>query len=125
MNCGHPAPLLLDAEGRVTTLTPRSFHPPLGMPDLAPARHAPDTWDFPPGVTLLLYTDGISEARKAAGAFYDPAGWLTGRESPTSARPLSTLVDDVRRFSGGLATDDTALLAVHRPRPHAASAARW
>lgn len=95
------------------------------MPDLAPARHAPDTWDFPPGVTLLLYTDGISEARNAAGAFYDPAGWLTGREFPTPARLLSTLVDDVRRFSGGLATDDTALLAVHRPRPHAASAARW
>lgn len=118
LNCGHPAPLLLDVEGRVTALAPRSFRVPLGMTDLAPAHHGPDTWDFPPQATLLLYTDGISEARDAAGAFYDPAAWLTGRGFPTPARLLSTLVDDVRRFSGGLTTDDTALLAVYRPLPH-------
>ncbi|WP_419999545.1 SpoIIE family protein phosphatase [Streptomyces boninensis] len=72
-----------------------------------------------PGGTLLLYTDGLSEARDASGTFYDPAAELAGRTFPSPARLLSTLVKDVHCFSGGPTADDMALLAVHRPRTHA------
>lgn len=45
---------------------------------------------------------------------------LTGRRFPTPARLLSTLVDDVQRFSGSLTSDDMALLATHKPLPRPA-----
>ncbi|MFI1013136.1 PP2C family protein-serine/threonine phosphatase [Streptomyces sp. NPDC020965] len=115
LNCGHPAPLLLAGDGTVTALTPTVFRLPLGLSDLAPSPHRPDVWEFPPDATLLLYTDGLSEARDASGAFYDPQARLAGRHFATPARLLGTLVDDVRRFSGGLTGDDMALLATHRP----------
>ncbi|NEB54633.1 serine/threonine-protein phosphatase [Streptomyces griseus] len=117
LNCGHPAPLLLGEDGSVTPLTPSTFRLPLGLLDLAPSPGRPDTWDFPLDSTLLLYTDGLSETRDATGTFYDPASRLTGRTFPTPARLLSTLVEDVQDFSGGLTEDDMALLAVHRPTP--------
>lgn len=98
-----------------------------GAEDLVPAsavhgvtRRPPETegrCTFPADSTLLLYTDGLSETRDATGTFYDPASRLTGRTFPTPARLLSTLVDDVQDFSGGLTEDDMALLAVHRPTP--------
>lgn len=115
LNCGHPAPLLLTGDGSVTVLTPQEFRLPLGLSGLAPSPHQTDTWAFPPGGTLLLYTDGLSEARDTSGTFYDPAHWLSGRAFPTPARLLSTLVDDVQSFSGGPPGDDMALLAARRP----------
>ncbi|WP_309055456.1 PP2C family protein-serine/threonine phosphatase, partial [Streptomyces sp.] len=70
---------------------------------------------YPPGATLLLYTDGLSEARNAQGVFYAPAERLAGRIFPGPEELLDALVDDVRRHTGGGATDDMALLAVSRP----------
>ncbi|MFE4667859.1 PP2C family protein-serine/threonine phosphatase [Streptomyces sp. NPDC056716] len=118
VNCGHPVPLLLGGDGSVRTLTPTTFSLPLGLAELAPDGRHPDEWDFPPEATLLLYTDGLSEARDLSGAFYDPAARLQGRTFPSPNRLLDTLVTDVRDFCGGPATDDMALLAAHRPRPH-------
>ncbi|QYA98333.1 serine/threonine-protein phosphatase [Streptomyces anulatus] len=127
VNCGHPAPLLLDGHGGVTILTPSEYRLPLGMYGLAPAPYRPDTWEFPQGVTLLLYTDGLSEARDASGVFYDPATRLTGRPFPTPGRLLSMLADDVQHYSGGVASDDMALLAAQRPcsEPGAGDGRAW
>ncbi|WP_181785749.1 PP2C family protein-serine/threonine phosphatase [Streptomyces phytophilus] len=115
VNCGHPEPLLLDGQGGITTLTPHEFRLPLGLSRLAPAPHRTDTWDFPRGGTLLLYTDGLSEARDASGTFYDPTARLADRTFPSPTRLLGTLADDVQEFSGGPTDDDMALLAAHRP----------
>ncbi|MEV8627307.1 SpoIIE family protein phosphatase [Streptomyces sp. NPDC051079] len=103
----------------VSTLSPRSFGVPLGLSDLSPAPPEPDEWTFPAGATLLLYTDGLSGARDESGTFYDPADRLEGPVFSSPARLLGTLVGDGTRFTGGLATDDMALLAVHRPRGRA------
>ncbi|MFI1015831.1 SpoIIE family protein phosphatase [Streptomyces sp. NPDC020965] len=59
-------------------------------------------------MTLLLYTDGLSEARDASGTFYDPMLRLSGRTLSTPARLCGTLVDDVRRSSAGITDDDMA-----------------
>ncbi|MEU9339497.1 PP2C family protein-serine/threonine phosphatase [Streptomyces sp. NPDC048290] len=115
VNCGHPVPLLLSGDGAVDTLTPKAFSLPLGLAGLAPGRRRPDEWEFPPEATLLLYTDGLSEARDLSGDFYDPAARLKGRTFASPLRLLDALVGDVRRFSGGPATDDMALMAAYRP----------
>ncbi|MER8041652.1 PP2C family protein-serine/threonine phosphatase [Streptomyces sp. NPDC094032] len=119
LNLGHPPPLLLLPDGDVADLAPRAFGVPLGLSDLSPSPPVPDEWEFPAGATLLLYTDGLSEARDGDGTFYDPASRLKGPVFSSPARLLATIVGDVKRFTGGRATDDMALLAAHRPRGRA------
>ncbi|MFF8381069.1 PP2C family protein-serine/threonine phosphatase [Streptomyces sp. NPDC015661] len=115
VNRGHPPPLMLHADGRLESLEPGEAALPLGMGDLAPWPDRAEGRPFPPGATLLFYTDGLSEARNAQGVFYDPAARLAGRIFPGPEELLDALVDDVRLHTGGGATDDMALLAVSRP----------
>ncbi|MEV0445611.1 PP2C family protein-serine/threonine phosphatase [Streptomyces spectabilis] len=118
VNRGHPEPLLLRADGRLCVLSPAEPALPLGMGDLGAWPDRADETDFPPGSTLLLYTDGLSEARDARGVFYDPAIRLGGRVFSGADAPdalLSTLVAEVLDHTGGGANDDMALLAVRRP----------
>jgi serine phosphatase RsbU (regulator of sigma subunit) len=90
------------------------FALPLGMGELGVWPDRAEQAGFPGGATLLLYTDGLSEARDAHGRFYDPHARLTGRVFRHPAHLLDTLADEVRRHSGGGTTDDMALLAVRR-----------
>ncbi|GHC87847.1 membrane protein [Streptomyces flavofungini] len=118
INRGHPEPLLLRPDGRLCVLAPTEPALPLGMGELGTWPDRADQSPFPPGSTLLLYTDGLSEARDEDGEFYVPATRLGGRIFPGPAGPdalLATLVDEVRRHTGGGATDDLAMLAVRRP----------
>ncbi|MFG2668056.1 PP2C family protein-serine/threonine phosphatase [Streptomyces sp. NPDC048387] len=115
VNRGHPEPLLLHADGGVSVLAPAEPALPLGLGELArDGTGAAQEWPFPPGSTLLLFTDGVTEARDRAGAFYDPAARLRGRVFPGPDAVLSALSSDVHRHTGGAATDDMALLAVGR-----------
>lgn len=115
VNRGHPEPLLLFADGALEVLAPAEPALPLGMGDLGGWPDRAQEWRFPAGATLLLYTDGLTEARDSSGAFYDPAARLLGRVFPGPGALLSALGSDVRRHTGGGATDDMALLAVERP----------
>lgn len=115
LNRGHPEPLLLHANGELAVLAPAEPALPLGMGDLGRWPDLVQEWAFPAGTTLLLYTDGLTEARDGAGDFYDPADRLRGRIFPGPQALLSALSSDVRRHTGGGATDDMALLAVGRP----------
>ncbi|WP_279346769.1 PP2C family protein-serine/threonine phosphatase [Streptomyces sp. AP-93] len=115
VNRGHPEPLLLYANGGLAELVPAEPALPLGMGELGGWPDRVQEWPFPEGATLLLYTDGLTEARDGTGAFYDPAARLRGRVFPGPDELLSALATDVRRHTGGAATDDMALLAVARP----------
>lgn len=115
VNRGHPEPLLLHADGDLDILEPTEAALPLGMGDLGMWPDRAEEHPYPAGATLLLYTDGLSEARNADGVFYDPGERLGGRIFPGPEELLDALVDDVRRHTGGGATDDMALLAVSRP----------
>ncbi|MFF9570628.1 PP2C family protein-serine/threonine phosphatase [Streptomyces sp. NPDC014685] len=114
VNRGHPEPILLHPDGALEVLRPTEPALPLGM-DLGAWPQRTDEWDLPAGATLLLYTDGLSEARNAEGVFYDPADRLRGRIFPGPEELLSALTDDVRLHTGGETTDDMALLAVMCP----------
>ncbi|MFI1354759.1 PP2C family protein-serine/threonine phosphatase [Streptomyces sp. NPDC020898] len=115
VNRGHPPPLLLDPDGTLRTLNPPEPALPLGMGDLGSWPDRAEETPFPGGATLLLYTDGLSEARDEHGAFFDPATRLTGRSFRDPGALLAALADEVRRHTRGGTTDDMALLAVRRP----------
>ena len=62
LNCGHPPPLLVRA-GQATQLDPPEPTPPLGLG----ARPEPLRLALALGDRILLYTDGVSEARAGGG----------------------------------------------------------
>ncbi|MEV0927983.1 PP2C family protein-serine/threonine phosphatase [Streptomyces spongiicola] len=113
VNRGHPSPLLIAADGALLVLNPPERALPLGM-DLGIWPDLVSETSYPPGGTLLLYTDGLSEARDAHGVMYDPRSRLGGRAFSGPEELLDVVVADVRRHTGGAATDDMALLAVTR-----------
>ncbi|MFD6112491.1 SpoIIE family protein phosphatase [Streptomyces yangpuensis] len=59
-NAGHPAPLLVTADGTVESL---DRHDVLLHHSLPPGPRTTDSRSLPPGSTLLLYTDGLVEER--------------------------------------------------------------
>ncbi|MCX2180358.1 serine/threonine-protein phosphatase [Streptomyces sp. SKN60] len=122
VNCGHPPPLLL-REGQVIPLDAADASPPLGLSDvLSPgAPGVPDvtveTFPFDVGDVLLLYTDGVVEARDHTRAFYPLAERLpawAGDDPPTL---LARLRADLQAYAGGHLGDDAALVAVERLAP--------
>jgi serine phosphatase RsbU (regulator of sigma subunit) len=118
LNSGHPAPLRLHG-GRVSPLVPGSFSPPLGVVPQDRAEEEPDVYPFEPGDTLLLYTDGVTEARDAAGRFY-PLPDRLGSAVPCDLHPadlLAALHSDLLRHTSGRLGDDAAVVAVRREAP--------
>ncbi|MEV5508085.1 PP2C family protein-serine/threonine phosphatase [Streptomyces orinoci] len=116
LNCGHPFPYLLEG-GRVTPLDPGEPGLPLAMSVLGVPQAEPKDWPFPAGATLLLVTDGVTEARNRSGTFYDPAVRIAGRGP--FRRPeevVAALVSDVGQWTGGPRDDDMAMLAITRLR---------
>ncbi|BEP13211.1 PP2C family protein-serine/threonine phosphatase [Acidothermaceae bacterium B102] len=108
-NAGHPAPLLLRA-GIATVLRPPSRCPPLGMADECEVL----TVELEVGDRLLLYTDGLGEARhRTDGSFFPLRRMATPALSSGSLdEGLRGVQESVRDWTGGALSDDVALLAV-------------
>ncbi|MGG2462123.1 PP2C family protein-serine/threonine phosphatase [Streptomyces sp. RGM 3693] len=115
LNRGHPPPLLLTPDGGLRELTPSTAALPLGLSDVAGWPDRADETFFPAGALLLLFTDGVTEARDRAGRFYDPCARLRGSQYSGPGDLLDVVVEDVARHTGGGPADDMALLAVQRP----------
>ncbi|MFE4413049.1 PP2C family protein-serine/threonine phosphatase [Streptomyces sp. NPDC056821] len=116
VNLGHPPPLLIDG-GRVVALDPASPAPPLGLGDLGRDHPHVDEVDFPAGATLLLYTDGVIEARNRSGDFYPLAERLPGWTRLRPQALVEAIHSDLRRHVGRGLGDDVTLVAVHRDHP--------
>ena len=69
VNCGHLPPRLLH-EGRASAVPLERTYVPLGLAGLSRETRAAESFALPPGATLLVVTDGVTEARDAARAFY-------------------------------------------------------
>ena len=111
VNCGHPAPLLL-RRGEVIPLEPPAPAPPLGFMPVA----RPRVERLEPGDRLLLYTDGLAEARRD-GEFF-----------PTAERAWRLLGHGTVGRRAGLAGDRAGRVgarpARRRHRPGAAGVRR-
>ncbi|MFH9676276.1 PP2C family protein-serine/threonine phosphatase [Streptomyces sp. NPDC017405] len=114
VNCGHAPPLLLSAAHEVTAVEPERPAPPLGLRALT--GQVPDLRRLPlaPGEQLLLYTDGVIEARDRTGAFYPLAERVHRHVCEEPARTLGALHDELLAHVGGRLHDDAALLLLRR-----------
>ncbi|WP_371483107.1 PP2C family protein-serine/threonine phosphatase [Kitasatospora sp. NBC_00315] len=111
VNCGHPHPLLLRA-GRVSELEPPEHAPPLSLLELLGGDYPASCFEPLPGDLLLLYTDGVSEARDSGGRFYPLAERLAAVGPHDPGDVLDELLGDVRAYARAGLDDDAALLAV-------------
>jgi serine phosphatase RsbU (regulator of sigma subunit) len=105
VNCGHPAPLLL-RRGEVIPLEPVAPAPPLGFKPVV----RPRVERLEPGDRLLLYTDGLAEARRD-GEFFPTAerAWrLLGHG--TVGDGLASLETALVEWVHGQLDDDIALV---------------
>jgi serine phosphatase RsbU (regulator of sigma subunit)/anti-sigma regulatory factor (Ser/Thr protein kinase) len=110
-NAGHPAPILIHADGTTITLT-ESSDLMLGV-DPAAARRD-HTHPVPPGATLLLYTDGLVETR-TDGIHVGQQRLLDAARSHHHL-DLGDLLDAVLTdMVGDRPSDDVAVLAVRFP----------
>lgn len=111
---GHPPPYLVHG-GQVTCLETGATDLPLGMglPDSVNTT-GPDTFPLPAEASLLLVTDGVTEARNRRGTFYDPRLGLGHRVFHDPGELVNELVADVARWTGGQRQDDIAILALTR-----------
>ncbi|MFE2105194.1 PP2C family protein-serine/threonine phosphatase [Kitasatospora sp. NPDC059463] len=116
VNCGHPHPLLRRG-GRVVELAPARHAPPLGLLALTGGGYRAEPVEPHPGDLLLLYTDGVSEARDAADVFYPLAARLPRLPAASPDDLLDALLADLAGWVSptGLA-DDAAALAIRWER---------
>lgn len=110
---GHPASLLLRGDGTADYL-PTPGGQLIGV--LPDARITSTSVELKPGDTLLLYTDGLLEARTGHGLYGETALLEFARElAPVSATDAVAAVVQLLGTLGAGVTDDTAILALHLP----------
>ncbi|OEV27762.1 hypothetical protein AN219_22185 [Streptomyces nanshensis] len=114
VNRAHPAPLLFLPDGRAGLIDPAEPALPLGVSELGEWPDRAEEIPFPPGMQILFYTDGLSEARDRAGSFYEPGVRLSGRAFSGPEALLDEVLEDVARHARGDIKDDLALVAVQR-----------
>ncbi|TFV55066.1 GAF domain-containing protein [Mycobacterium sp. PS03-16] len=107
---GHPAPIVLRADGRVEQL--EAYGTAAGM--RAQARYRPHTLRLHRGDTMLMFTDGVDEARSGTG-FYGVDRLMAFLPAYAGAAPdvvCEAVEQSVLEYLDGNVHDDIALLAV-------------
>jgi serine phosphatase RsbU (regulator of sigma subunit) len=113
LSCGHPAPVLQHGAGvRLAELPAPSL--PVNLAGIANDEHDVREMSFTSGDRLLLYTDGVSETRDAAGNFYPLEERMAGWTNEPADAVTALLKTDLMRFSGHGLDDDTAAVLVVR-----------
>jgi sigma-B regulation protein RsbU (phosphoserine phosphatase) len=117
---GHPAPLMLRADG-CRPLEPIGSGPLLGVMDEAEWPLTPFTLGA--GETLVLYTDGLIEARRGDEQFGTEraCAMLDAERAAAVEARVERLVDAARRHDDGSLRDDVVVLALEHVRAAAAA----
>ena len=110
-SAGHPWPIVLRAGGGVHLVQGGGL--PLGVFD--DAEPYAQELELCPGDTLLLYSDGVTEARSPDGQLYGEqglAGAVARGVGLTASAFVKAVENDLDQYTGGSIRDDMALLAV-------------
>ncbi|GGR37501.1 membrane protein [Streptomyces aurantiogriseus] len=121
VNCGHAPPLLVRATGGVEAIEPTHPAPPLGLRALTDQTPSLQVLPFADGDQLLLYTDGVIEARDRDRAFYPLVEGLERHVCDEPGHTLTGLHDELLAHVGGRLHDDAALLLIRKPVDRGAS----
>ena len=112
-NAGHNRPLLRRADGTIETLKLGDI--PMGF--LSTFSFREESITFQPGDMLLIYSDGITEARDTSNTQYDESRLLQIVQN-TDGSPeqlIAQILDQVEQFTlGAQQSDDMTLLALQR-----------
>lgn len=110
---GHPLPVRVAATGRVAELGLSG-----GLLGVMPAPPLHDAAvDLQPGDVVVLYSDGVPDARRGSEFFGEDAlrACITVNRDEKAAAIAAAVVDEVMTFQSGLARDDIALLVLKVP----------
>ena len=108
---GHEDPLQLDSDGNMTRVRLEGG-PPFCIAEFS---YPLEKLKLKPGETLVLVTDGVTEAQNASNALFGRDRILSGRgEWARSATAICEAIrDEVRTFEEGTdATDDLTVMAI-------------
>lgn len=111
VGAGHPPALVLATDGRITALPAAS--PLVGA--FVNAKFSQATTSLGPGERLVLYSDGVIEARTPEGEFLGEFGLreFVARHASEPVDVLTrSLIADVIAFSSGVLRDDAVLLVI-------------
>jgi sigma-B regulation protein RsbU (phosphoserine phosphatase) len=115
-SAGHEPPIVVRADGTLDAVVARGAI--LGA--FAGATYEPASCHVEPGEVVVLYTDGITDTRDAAGVFYGEArlrAVLAGLAGAGADDVRRAVVDDVRAFRGEADLfDDLTVLVAERER---------
>ncbi|HYG82807.1 MAG TPA: PP2C family protein-serine/threonine phosphatase [Pyrinomonadaceae bacterium] len=113
VNAGHCPPLVLRC-GELTTIATTGL--PVGM--FRDAKYTPQRLKLCPGDRLLLYTDGLTEARDARDAEYgaERLTRLVGEQTSFCSQSLiDACLDDLKLFQAGAHShDDLTIMTLRR-----------
>lgn len=106
---GHPEPLLCRADGKI--LGWAGHGPLLGV--IEGATFTDQAVHLGPRDGLVLYTDGVTEARNGRELFGEArVRAVLAQAQPSPEARVSALLSEVERFSGGAPRDDVAIVAL-------------
>lgn len=112
-NAGHCAPLLV-RHGQVNSIAPTGL--PLGM--FCGGTYATEQLQMAPGESLVLYTDGLSEAVNPSDAEYGTERLLRVIEKRSQHSPealVRACLMDLAAFQSGVPKrDDLSVMVIHR-----------
>ena len=115
VNAGHMPPLLREPDGTILAAGETTAGLPLGV--LESQAYEAVELDFPPGSSIVLFSDGITEAMNPENELYGSSRlWSILSETSKTVKVLGDrILDDVKRFVGTRPqSDDMCLVCVGR-----------
>jgi serine phosphatase RsbU (regulator of sigma subunit) len=110
---GHMSPIIRRCDGTIEEFPEEAIGLPLGV--VAGTSYEVSKRAVLPGETVVIYTDGVSEAMNAAGDLYgtERLREIVGKNPPEPAKLAQAILADVKRHAGGRPQNDDITLMVY------------